>query len=70
MSGRRNGEKLSVPRGLKIAVAALAGVIVGEAIAIFGYVLATNYFGLFDRDGGGAMGASSFWGHSSRSCAA
>ena len=44
-------------RGFKIALAFFAGLIVGEAIPIVWYILATNYFGLFDRDGGGAMGA-------------
>ncbi len=29
----------------------------GEAIPIVWYIVATNYFGVFDRDGGGAMGA-------------
>jgi hypothetical protein len=46
-----------VPRGLKIFIAFVAGLIAGEAIPIVWYILATNYFGLFDRDGGGAMGA-------------
>lgn len=44
-------------RFLKILLAFLAGLIVGEAIPIVWYIVATNYFGLFDRDGGGAMGA-------------
>lgn len=46
-----------MPRALKIILAFFAGLIVGEAIPIVWYILATNYFGLFDRDGGGAMGA-------------
>jgi hypothetical protein len=46
-----------MPRFLKILLAFLLGLIVGEAIPIVWYILATNYFGLFDRDGGGAMGA-------------
>ena len=46
-----------MPRGLKIFLAVIAGLIVGEAIPIVWYILATNYFGMFDRDGGGAMGA-------------
>ena len=46
-----------MPRGLKIFLAVIAGLIVGEAIPIVWYILATNYFGKFDRDGGGAMGA-------------
>lgn len=46
-----------MPRGLKIFFAFLAGLIAGEAIPILWYIVATNYFGLFDRDGGGAMGA-------------
>ena len=44
-------------RGFKIFLAFLAGLIVGEAVPIVWYILATNYFGMFDRDGGGAMGA-------------
>jgi hypothetical protein len=44
-------------RGFKIVMAFLAGTILGEAIPIVYYIVATNYFGLFDRDGGGAMGA-------------
>lgn len=46
-----------MPRGLKIFLAVIAGLVAGEASAIIGYILATNFFGLFDRDGGGAMGA-------------
>jgi hypothetical protein len=46
-----------MPRLLKILLAFLAGLIVGEAIPIVWYIVATNYFGVFDRDGGGAMGA-------------
>jgi hypothetical protein len=46
-----------MPRGLKIVLALLAGLSVGEAIPIASYIVATNYFGVFDRDGGGAMGA-------------
>jgi hypothetical protein len=46
-----------MPRFLKIFLAFIAGLVVGEAIRVVGYILATNYFGLFDRDGGGAMGA-------------
>jgi hypothetical protein len=46
-----------MPRFLKIFLAFIAGLVVGEAIPVVGYILATNYFGLFDRDGGGAMGA-------------
>lgn len=42
-----------MPRFLKIPLAFVAG----EAVAIGGYILATNFFKLFDRDGGGAMGA-------------
>jgi hypothetical protein len=44
-------------RGFRIFLAFVLGLIVGEAIPIVWYILATNYFGLFDRDGGGAMGA-------------
>jgi hypothetical protein len=46
-----------MPRTFKIFLAFLAGLIAGEAIPILYYIVATNYFGLFDRDGGGAMGA-------------
>jgi hypothetical protein len=46
-----------VPRGLKIFAAFIVGLAVGEAASIFGYIIATNFFGVFDRDGGGAMGA-------------
>jgi hypothetical protein len=46
-----------MPRFLKIFLAFIAGLVIGEAIPIVWYILATNYFGLFDRDGGGAMGA-------------
>lgn len=46
-----------MPRGLKIFLAFLGGLIAGEFIPIGWYILATNYFGLIDRDGGGAMGA-------------
>lgn len=46
-----------MPRFLKIFLAIIAGLVAGEAVAIFGYILTTNYFGLHDRDGGGAMGA-------------
>ncbi len=46
-----------MPRGLKIFLAVIAGLVVGEAIPIIWYIVATNYFGVFDRDGGGAMGA-------------
>lgn len=46
-----------MPRFLKILLAFLTGLIAGWAIPIIWYILATNYFGLHDRDGGGAMGA-------------
>lgn len=48
---------IKMPRGLKIFLAFVAGLIAGEAIPVVWYILATNYFGLHDRDGGGAMGA-------------
>jgi len=44
-------------RALKIFGAFVAGLVIGEAIPIIWYIVATNYFGVFDRDGGGAMGA-------------
>lgn len=46
-----------MPRFLKILVAFIAGLVVGWAIPIGWYIIATNYLGLVDRDGGGAMGA-------------
>jgi hypothetical protein len=46
-----------LPRALKIVLAFFAGLAVGEALPIAWYILATKYFGLFDRDGDGAMGA-------------
>jgi hypothetical protein len=46
-----------VPRALKIVLALVFGLIAGETIPIIYYIVATNYFGMFDRDGGGAMGA-------------
>jgi hypothetical protein len=46
-----------MPRFLKIILVFLAGLIAGWAIPIVWYIVATNYFGLHDRDGGGAMGA-------------
>jgi len=46
-----------MPRSLKILLAIIAGLVVGEGASIGYYILATNYFGVFDRDGGGAMGA-------------
>jgi hypothetical protein len=48
---------LHMPRFLKILLAFLLGLVAGWAIPIVWYIVATNYFGLFDRDGGGAMGA-------------
>ncbi len=44
-------------RGVKITLAFFGGLVVGWAIPIVWYIVATNWFGLFDRDGGGAMGA-------------
>jgi hypothetical protein len=46
-----------MPRFLKIFLAFLLGLAVGEALPVIWYILATNYFGMFDRDGGGAMAA-------------
>jgi MFS family permease len=48
---------LHMPRFLKILLAFLLGLVAGWAIPIVWYIVATNYFGMFDRDGGGAMGA-------------
>lgn len=44
-------------RALKIIGAFFAGLVIGEAIPVIWYIVATSYFGMFDRDGGGAMGA-------------
>jgi len=44
-------------RALKVIAAFLGGLIIGEAIPIIWYIIATNYFELIDSDGGGAMGA-------------
>lgn len=46
-----------MPRGLKIFLAFIAGLVAGEALPIIGYIIATNFFGFFDREGAGAMGA-------------
>lgn len=46
-----------MPRALKVGLAAVAGLVLGEAAAILGYVIATNFLSLVDRDGGAAMGA-------------
>jgi len=46
-----------MPRFLKIILAFLTGLTIGWAIPVVWYIAATNYFGLHDRDGGGAMGA-------------
>ena len=46
----------AMPRGLKIFAAFIAGLVAGEGIAIAGYIIATNLFGFFDREGAGAMG--------------
>jgi len=46
-----------VPRFLEIVLAFIGGLVAGEGLAILGYIVATNFFGVFDRDGGGAMGA-------------
>lgn len=48
---------MNLPRALRIVVAFVLGLIAGEAVPIVGYIIATTYFGVFDRDGGGAMGA-------------
>lgn len=44
-------------RALKIFGGFILGLVIGEAIPIIWYIVATNFFGMFDRDGGGAMGA-------------
>lgn len=35
----------------------LGGFVAGMMLSVGWYIIATNYFGMFDRDGGGAMGA-------------
>ncbi|MCZ8181766.1 MAG: hypothetical protein O9322_02260 [Beijerinckiaceae bacterium] len=35
----------------------LGGFALGMAISVGTYIIATSYFGVFDRDGGGAMAA-------------
>ena len=40
-----------------MAGAFVAGLLAGEALVVVGYIVATNWFGLADFDGGGAMGA-------------
>ena len=42
-------------RALKIIGGFVLGLVIGEAIPIIWYIVATSYFGMFDRDGGGAM---------------
>ena len=49
-------------RALKIILAFLAGLggwlwWVFQDFGVIWYIVATSYFGVFDRDGGGAMGA-------------
>ncbi|MBG1231094.1 hypothetical protein [Aestuariivirga litoralis] len=46
-----------MPRALKIILAFVGALIVGEALPIIWYIIETNYLGVFDRDGGGAMGS-------------
>ncbi len=41
----------------RIIVGFLLGYVAGHASSVIGYILMTTYGGLFDRDGGGAMGA-------------
>jgi hypothetical protein len=35
----------------------LGGFLAGMLLSLGGYIIATSVFGMFDRDGGGAMGA-------------
>ncbi len=44
-------------RGFRIFLAFLAGLVAGQALPLIIYFVATTFFGLVDRDGGGAMGA-------------
>jgi hypothetical protein len=50
-----------MPRTLKIFIAFLAGLVVGETIPILYYIAATE-LGFFSWDGGGAMGAALLFG--------
>ncbi len=46
-----------MPRALKIILVFIAGLVVGEGIPILIYIIATNFFGFHDMEGGAAMGA-------------
>ncbi len=46
-----------MPRFLKIVLAFFVGLIAGWTVPVVWYIVATSFFGLVDRDGGGAMGA-------------
>jgi hypothetical protein len=48
-------EVLSMGKFLAVVGGFVAGFIVGWCTALLGYLAATNIFGFFDRDGGGAM---------------
>ncbi|MBK8456370.1 MAG: hypothetical protein IPL47_04000 [Phyllobacteriaceae bacterium] len=41
----------------RIILGFVLGYLAGHASSVLGYIVMTNYGGLFDRDGGGAMGA-------------
>ncbi|MFZ1682069.1 MAG: hypothetical protein WAT70_13705 [Rhizobiaceae bacterium] len=41
----------------RIILGFVLGYIAGHATPVIGYILMTSFGGLFDRDGGGAMGA-------------
>lgn len=41
----------------RIILGFILGYVAGHASSVIGYILMTTWGGLFDRDGGGAMGA-------------
>lgn len=41
----------------RIILGIILGYVAGHASSVLGYILMTTYGGVFDRDGGGAMGA-------------
>lgn len=42
---------------LQTGLGFLGGFLAGMLMSLGGYIIATSVFGMFDRDGGGAMGA-------------
>jgi hypothetical protein len=45
-------------RAARSVFAFLAGLVAGYGLSILGYLCATSFFGVFDRDGGMAMGVA------------